>query len=131
MHVPGQRGGAAIAAEFRRGKAIGGEARAGTTCLFWNANGQQALLMHVAKVLEREAGVAVMLGGTGSKHAAAEAAGLVDQSGIAVRQAKRARLENRRVRSDLLEVAVVHGSFPLGRVAFERAAQEIETGGIE
>src|SRR5262245_2298675 len=110
MHVPGKRRGPAIAAKFCRGETIGGEAGTGTTGLLGNADCEQALAVHVAKVCEREASVAVMLGGAGGKYATAEAAGCMDQSGIARGQAKRGRLENRCVGIDRREVAVVHGS---------------------
>ena len=82
MHVPGQRGRAAIAADLGGGEAIGAERRAGAAMLLRHADAEQAFGMHVAKILDREGRLAIVLGGARRQHACAEAARLGDQRGL-------------------------------------------------
>ena len=97
VHVPGQRGGAAIAAELGRGEAIGAVAGAEAAVSLGDADGEQALGMHVAEVLDRKGGVAIVLGSARRQHALAEPAGSFDQLGFVAVEAERGRVEYRRV----------------------------------
>ena len=96
MHVPGQRGRAAIAAELGGGQTIGAEARARAALLARHADGEQAFLVHVAKVLDRERRIAIVLRGARRQHAGSEPARLFDQVGLVVARRKARAIEDRR-----------------------------------
>ena len=95
MHVPGQRGRAAIAAELGGGEAIGAEACACAALLARHADREQTFLVHVAEVLDRERRVAVVLRRARREHPCAERLRLLDQIGIAVLEAKARAIEDR------------------------------------
>jgi hypothetical protein len=97
MHVPRQRGRAAVAAELGRGEAVGAVRCAGPAMLFRHADAEQPLTMHVAEILDREGGVAIVLGSAGREHPRPEAARLGDQRGLFVGKAERVGREDRGV----------------------------------
>ena len=72
MHVPGERGRAAIAADLGGHRAVGAEACAQPAVGLRHAEGEQARFAQVAVVLGREAGVAVVGGGARGEARAAE-----------------------------------------------------------
>ena len=82
MHVPGERGRAAVAAELGRGETVGAERGAEPAVFLRHADAQQPFGVHVVEILDREGRVAVVLRGAGREHARAEAARLVDQRGF-------------------------------------------------
>src|SRR5208337_2698954 len=82
MHVPGKCGGAAVAAELGRGETIGRKIGAQASFLPWDADGVQALAMHVAEVLDREARLAVVFRRARRQNAAAEGPRLVGKFGL-------------------------------------------------
>ena len=65
--------------------------------------------MHVAEVLDREGGVAVVLGSARRQHARAEPAGSFDQVGFVAGKAERGRVEYRRIGVALVGIAGIHG----------------------
>ena len=109
MHVPGQRGRAAIAAELGGGETIGAEARARSALLARHADREKTFLMHVAKILDRERRIAVVLRGARREHPRAERSRLFDQVGVVGGELEAYGIEDRRVA--LLEIeAADHGS---------------------
>ena len=115
MHVPGERGRAAVAAELCGGEAIGAERGAEPALLLRHADAQQAFGVHVAEILDREGRVAVVLRGARRQHARAEAARLVDQRGFLVAEPEGFRAEDRRVAVVRVEGRVVHAPRLSGR----------------
>ena len=97
VHVPGQRGRAAVAAELGRGDAIGLEIRAAAPVGLRDADREQALAAHIAKVLDRKRRVAIMLRGARRQHAFAEPARLVDQIRLRIGQPERVGCEHRSI----------------------------------
>ena len=65
--------------------------------------------MHVAEILDRKRGVAIVLGRAGRQHASAEPASFVDQRRLVVGEAKGCRIEDRRVCGLPVEVTGGHG----------------------
>ena len=97
MHVPGQRGRAAIAPHLGRGQAIGAEIGAAAALGFGDADAEQPVAMHVAVVVGREACLAVPAGGAGGEDRLAEFARLGAQRRLLRRQAEGRRVEDRGV----------------------------------
>src|SRR5262249_26702712 len=107
MHVPGQRGRAAIAAELGGGEAVCLEIGPEAALLLRHADGKEAFRVHVAKILERKARLAVVLGGPRLQHAAPEPPRLFDQRGLKIVEAERGRGKDWRldvVRVDTLRI---------------------------
>src|SRR5205085_12229382 len=96
-HVPRQRGRAAVAAELGGGEAIGAKRSAEASMRLRHADPQQTLRMHVAKILDRERRVAIVLRGTRRQNAGAEAARFVAEGGFLITKPKRIGRENRRI----------------------------------
>ncbi len=97
MHVPGERGRPAKAAELRGGQAIGLEIGAETALLLRDADREQAFRMHVAEVLDRESGLTIVFLRARRQHAAAECPRPSDQLGLGIAQAERFRRKDRGV----------------------------------
>ena len=97
MHVPGQRGGAAMAAEFGGGEAIGAEISAQAALLARDADTEPAFGVHVAVIVDGESGLAVPFGGARGEDAGAEFAGAGGEIGLEGGEAEGARVEDRRV----------------------------------
>ena len=100
MHVPGQRGGAAIAADFGGGQRIGLVVGAEPAMLLGNRDAEQAGAVQVLVVLGREFRVAVILRGAAGEYALAELAGPRDDFGLPVVEAERGGIEDRRIQHD-------------------------------
>ena len=129
VHVPGQRGGSAVAAELGGGEAVGAVAGADAAVRRRHADGEQAFLVHVAEVLDRERGGAIVLGGAVGEHTRAEAARVLDQVGFAASEPERGRIEDRRVVVGRTRVRGAH-RFGCSRMR-KRLAQETEDGRVE
>ena len=69
MHVPGQRGGAAIAADLGGGQRIGLVVGAEPAVLFGDGDAEQAGAVQVAVILGREFRFAVIGRGAAGEHA--------------------------------------------------------------
>ena len=95
VHVPGQRGRAAIAADLggrdRIGLVVGAEA----AVLFGNRDAEQAGAMQIPVILGREFGVAIIGRGAAGEHALAEFARGRDDRGLLVVQPERCGIEDR------------------------------------
>src|SRR5581483_493400 len=79
------------------------EAGAGAAVRLRHADREQAFTVHVAEILDRESGVAVVLCGARGQYAGAEPPRLVDQRGVLIGEPKRRRIEDRRVGSVAIE----------------------------
>ncbi len=110
MHVPGECGGAAVAAELGRGETIGRKIGAQASFLPWDADGEQALAMHVAEVLDREARLAVVFRRARRQNAAAEGPRLVDEFGLERGEAECVGRKDRRIMHVACE-RIMHGFF--------------------
>ena len=75
---------------------------------FGNADREQALGVHVAKILDRKRRVAIVLGGARRQHAAAEAARLGDQVGRRRVEPERIGRQHRGVEIMRVDGAVRH-----------------------
>ena len=102
MHVPGQRGGAAIAADLGGRQSIGLVVRAEAAVRLGNGDAEQARAMQIAIILGREFRLAIVSRRAAREHALAELARPRDDSGLFVVQAKRGGIEDRRVQIDLV-----------------------------
>ena len=91
MHVPGQRGGAAIAADFGGGQRIGLVVRAEPAMLPGDGDAEQAGVVQVAVILGREFRFAVIGRGAAREHRLAELARARDDFGLFVVEAERMR----------------------------------------
>ena len=100
MHVPGQRGGAAVAADLGGGQRIGLVVGAEPAVLFGDGDAEQAGVVQVAVILGREFRFAVIGRGAAREHRLAELARARDDSGLLVVEAERAGIEDRRVQND-------------------------------
>ena len=103
MHVPGQRGGAAIAADFRGGERIGLVVGAKAAVLFRDGDAEQAGAVQIAVILGRECGVSVIGHGAAREYDLAELAGARDDFGLFVVQAERLGIEDRRIQHDFVD----------------------------
>ena len=101
MHVPGQRGGAAIAADLGGSQRVGLVVGAEAAVLLRNGDAEQAGAVQVLVVLGGEFRFAVVGGRASGEHGLAELARARDDFGLAVVQAKRAGIEDRRVQIDV------------------------------
>jgi hypothetical protein len=113
VHVPGERGRAAVAAELRRCEAIGEEIGAEASVGFRDADGEKPLAVHIAEILERERRVAVVLGRARCQDPPSEAACLADQVGREIRKPERIGSEDRSVEVVRVEFRSPHRSPPL------------------
>ena len=103
MHIPGQRGGAAIAADFRGSQRIGLVVRAEAAVLSGDGDAEQAGMVQVAIILSREFRFAVIGRGASREHRLAELARARDDFGLFVVEAERVRIEDRRVQNDSVD----------------------------
>ena len=103
MHVPGQRGGAAIAADLGGSQRIGLIVRAEAAMLPGNGDAEQARAMQVPVILGREFRLAVVSRRAAREHALAELACARDNFGLFIAQPKRGGIEDRRIRIDLVD----------------------------
>ena len=115
MHVPRERGRAAVAAKLGGGETVGAERCAEPAMFLRHADAQQPFGVHVAEILDREGRVAVVLRGAGREHARAEAARLVDQRGFFVAEPEGIRREDRRVAVVRVDGRMVHAARLSGR----------------
>ena len=99
VHVPGQRGRAAIAADLGGGQRVGLVVGAEAAVLLRNGDAEQAGAVQVAVILGREGRVAVVGRGAAGEHALAELARARDDRGLLVVQAERLR-DRRSARRD-------------------------------
>ena len=111
MHVPGQRGRAAIAADLGGGDRVGLVVRAEAAVLFRDRDAEQAALVQIAVILGREFGVAIVGRGAAGEHALPEFARGRDDRGLLVVQTKRCGIEHRRI-----ERLAVEAILPVGAV---------------
>ena len=95
MHVPGQRGGAAVSCDLGRGERIGAVVRAETAMLARDAHREQAGGMEIAIVLGWKAGVAVVLRGARCEPLGRELPHARDQVRLLAVEAKGDRIEDR------------------------------------
>ena len=100
MHVPGQRGRAAIAADLGGRQRVGLVVGAEAAVLFGNGDAEQARAVQIAVVLGREFGFAIIGRGAAGEHGLAECARGRDDRGLFVVQAERAGIEDRRIEID-------------------------------
>ena len=103
MHVPGQRGGAAIAADFGGGQRIGLVVGAEPAVLPGDGDAEQAGAVQVPVVLGREFRVAVIGRGAAREHRLAELARARDDFGLFVVEAERLGIEDRRIQNDFVD----------------------------
>src|SRR5262249_53451261 len=97
---------AAVAAEFRRSEAIGAKIGASAAVLLRDADAEQAGAMHVAEILDRKSGVAVVLRRARRQHPGAEAPRLCDQFRFGVGEAERLGRKHRGAGVVGIEIAV-------------------------
>ena len=120
MHVPGERGGTAIAADLGRRQRIGLIVRAEPAMLLGNRNAEQADTMQVAIILAREGRLAIVGRGATGEHALADLAGARNDAGLLVAQAECGGIEDRCVKCDLVicanRLADLHGHCAVTRV---------------
>ena len=64
--------------------------------------------MHVAEILDREGGVAIMLSGARCQHLLAEAPAFRNQVGLEIGKAESVWSEERRIGIDLIEMRDIH-----------------------
>src|SRR5258707_15835795 len=102
MHVPGQRGSAAIAADLGGCESVGLIAGAEAPVFFRNRDTEQARPMQVFIILGRKFRITVVGGGAACEYGMAEFASSCDDRGLLVAQPKRAGIEDRRVEGDLV-----------------------------
>src|SRR5450631_1923764 len=100
MHVPGQRGGAAIAPDLGGGQGIGLIIGAEAAMLFRNGDGEQAGAMQIPVILDREFRVAVVGRGAVREHRLAEFASARDDASLFVIEPECLRVEDRSVQID-------------------------------
>ena len=74
MHVPGQRGRAAIAADLGGGQRVGLVVGAEAAMLLWDGDAEQAGAMQVPVILGREFRLAIVGRGAAGEHGLAELA---------------------------------------------------------
>ena len=98
MHVPGQRGGAAIAADLGGRDGVGLIVGAEAAMLFRDRDAEQAGAVQVLVILGGKFGVAVVGRGAAGEHGLAELARGRDDRGLFIAEAKRLGIEDRRVR---------------------------------
>ncbi len=100
MHVPGQRGGAAIAADLGGGQRIGLVVRAEAAVFLGDGDAEQAGMVQVAVILGREFRFAIIGRGAAGEHRLAELARARDDRGLFVVETERVGIEDRRVQND-------------------------------
>ena len=103
VHVPGQRGGAAIAADLGGGQRVGLVVGAEAAMLFGNGDAEQAGAMQIPVILGREFRVAIVGRRAACEHGLAELARGRDDPGLFVVQPERVGIEDRRIQSDLVD----------------------------
>ncbi len=103
MHVPGQRGGAAVAADFGGGQRVGLVVGAEAAMLLWNGDAEQAGTVQVAVILGRKFRIAVIGRGAAGEHRLAELACTRDDFGLLVVEAERMGIEDQRVQNDAVD----------------------------
>src|SRR5450432_1909830 len=97
MHVPGQRGRAAIAADLGGCECVGLVAGAEAAMLLGDGDAEQASAVQIPIVLDREFCVAIIGGGTTCEYGLAEFAGARDDLRLLVIEAESPWIEDRRV----------------------------------
>src|SRR5262249_25052983 len=100
MHVPGQRGGAAIAADLGRGEGVGLVAGAEATVLLWNGDAEQAGPVHVAIVLGRKHRPTVIGGRPPGEQRLSKLPRPRDDGGLFAIQPEGGGIEDRRIERD-------------------------------
>ena len=95
-----------------------------------DADGEQALGVHVAKILEREARLAVVFLGAWREHTPAEAPRLVDEVGLQRRQAKCVGGKNRCVTLMACQRVVVAVALIARKFGIRLRATEIHAAAI-
>jgi hypothetical protein len=95
MHVPGQRGGAAVSCDLGRGECIGAVVRAETAMLARDTHREQSGGMEIAIVLGRKAGLTVVLRGARREALRREVPHARDQVRLLAVEAKSTRIEDR------------------------------------
>jgi hypothetical protein len=113
MHVPGQRGRAAIAADLGGGERVSLVVGAEATVLLRYRDAEQARAMQIPVILGRECHVAIVRGGAAREHSLAEFPRARDDRGLLVAQAECAGIEDRRIEGGLADrgcaLADLHG----------------------
>src|SRR5947209_5602658 len=123
MHVPGQRGGAAIAADLGSRNGVGLITGAEAAMLLRDRDAEQPGAMQVLVVLGRESRVAVVSRRALCEYALSKLARGRDDRALVAIQPKRLRIEDRRIRrSGIKRAGGLHGhaSGPLACDAMRR-----------
>ena len=100
VHVPGQRGRAAIAADLGGRQRVGLVVGAKAAMLPGNGDAEQAGAMQIPVIFDREFCFAVVGGRAAREHGLAKFAGGRDDRGLFVAQPERRGIEDRRIEAD-------------------------------
>jgi hypothetical protein len=103
MHIPGQRGGTAIAADLGSRQRIGLVVGTEAAVLSRDRDAEQVGAMQVPVILDRKSRVAIVGRGAACKHALAKLVCGRDDRGLFVVQPERPRIEDRRVQIDFVD----------------------------
>src|SRR6266446_8132277 len=104
MHVPGQRGRAAIAADLGGGYRISLVVGAEAAMLLRNSDAEQAGAMQIPVILGGECRVTIVSPCAAREHGLAKLARRRDDGGLFVVQPERLRIEDRLIQIDLVDV---------------------------
>ena len=110
MHVPGQGGRTAIAPDLGGRQRVGLVVRAEAALLFRDGDPEQAPLVQVAVVLDREFGFAVIGGGAAGEDGLTEVPRGRDDRGLLAIEAKRPGIKDRLVWLDGVDRRCAPGS---------------------
>jgi len=102
VHVPGQRGRAAIAADLGSRECVGLVVGAEAAMFLRDRDAEQAGAMQIPVVLDRKFRVAIIGGGAPCEYRLAQFAGTRDDRRLLVMEAKSAGIEDRRVDGDFV-----------------------------
>src|SRR6266404_1712298 len=105
MHVPGQRGRAAIAADLSSRYGVGLIIGSKPAVLPGDCDAEQACAMQIPVILGREFRVAIVGRGAAGEHRLAQFARGRDDRGLFIVQPERFGIEDRRIRIDLVEIS--------------------------
>ena len=104
MHVPGQRGRAAIASDLGGRDRIGLIVSAEAAVFLWDRNSKQSGAMQIAVVFGREFGFAIVGRGAAGDYALSKLARARDNGGLRVVQAERRGIEDRPVQREFFRI---------------------------
>src|SRR5580692_1057223 len=101
MHVPGQRGGAAIAADFGRRESVSLIIGAEAAMLLRNRDAEQTTTVHISVVFSRKDRITIVGGCASSKYRLPQFSRAPDDHSLFVIEAESRGIENRCVESDI------------------------------